>query len=61
MHRHPLYFSTAIYTMDTERVYTHLLTQWLEYMVHLKQSYPFLFSFSARTNPLRPDAQPEVV
>ncbi len=47
--------------VDTERVYTHLLTQWLEYMVHLKQDYPFLFSFSARTNPLRPDAHPEVV
>jgi len=47
-------------TVDTERVYTHLLTQWLEYMIHLKQDYPFLFSFSARTNPLRPDAHPEV-
>ena len=45
---------------DTERVYTHLLTQWLEYMIHLKHDYPFLFSFAARTNPLRPDARPEV-
>ncbi len=46
---------------DTQRVYTYLLTQWLAYMLHLKQDYPFLFSFSARTNPLRPGAQPTVV
>ena len=46
---------------DAERAYTHLLVQWLEYMIHLRASYPFLFSFAARTNPLRPDARPEVV
>ncbi len=46
---------------DIDRAYCALLTQWLEYMVHLKQDYPYLFSFAARTNPLQADAQPEVV
>jgi len=46
---------------DVERAYTHVLRAWLDYMIHLKRSYPFLFSLAARTNPLRPDARPEVV
>jgi hypothetical protein len=46
---------------DIDRAYCALLMQWLEYMVHLKRNYPYLFSFAARTNPLQPDAQPEVV
>ncbi|MGC9318829.1 MAG: hypothetical protein ACP5KN_12430 [Armatimonadota bacterium] len=41
---------------DIHRVYGHLLREWLEYMAHLNQEYPFLYSFQARTNPLRPDA-----
>ena len=41
---------------DIRRVYQHLLREWLEYMSHLKENYPFLYSFQARTNPLRPDA-----
>lgn len=41
---------------DIRRVYGHLLREWLEYMSHLKVNYPFLYSFQARTNPLRPDA-----
>ncbi|MEA3400805.1 MAG: hypothetical protein U9R79_06100 [Armatimonadota bacterium] len=41
---------------DTHRVYGHLLREWLEYMSHLNEEYPFLYSFQARTNPLRPDA-----
>lgn len=41
---------------DIQRVYTHLLREWVEYMTHLQQNYPFLYSFQARTNPLRRDA-----
>jgi len=41
---------------DIHRVYEHLLREWLEYMLHLREKYPFLYSFQARTNPLRPDA-----
>ena len=37
-----------------------LIGQWLEYLIHLKRDYPYLFSFAARTNPLRPGARPEV-
>jgi hypothetical protein len=48
-------------TGDIDRAYCALLMQWLEYLVHLKRNYPYLFSFAARTNPLQADAQPEVV
>jgi hypothetical protein len=41
---------------DIRRVYEHLLREWLEYMSHLRENYPFLYSFQARTNPLRTDA-----
>jgi hypothetical protein len=46
--------------IDTERACTRLLLQWLAYMIHLRQAYPFLFSFLARTNPLRPGARAEI-
>jgi len=45
---------------DVDRAYTHLVGQWLRYMIHLKQAYPYLYSLAARTNPLRPDASPVV-
>jgi hypothetical protein len=47
--------------VDAERAYSRLLAQWLAYMIHLRQAYPFLFSFLARTNPLRPGARAEIV
>lgn len=45
---------------DMERAYTRLQVQWLHYMIHLHRDYPYLFSFAARTNPLRPDAHVEI-
>ncbi|MBP6964427.1 MAG: hypothetical protein KBC96_08480 [Armatimonadetes bacterium] len=45
---------------DAERAYTALITQWLEYMIHLRSDYPFLFSLAARMNPLRPGARAEI-
>ncbi len=45
---------------DVKRVYTLLLHQWLEYVRHLQIQYPYLFSLAVRTNPLDPDARPEV-
>ncbi|MGD0780603.1 MAG: potassium channel family protein [Dehalococcoidales bacterium] len=36
---------------DVKRAYVLLTRQWLEYMVHLKNRYPFLFSLAVRTNP----------
>lgn len=45
---------------DMQRVYGQLVLQWLEYMRHLKHSYPFLFSLSLRTNPFDRNASPVV-
>lgn len=44
------------FTGDIERAYRLLLFEWLTYMIHLKEDYPFLFSFAARTNPFDPEA-----
>jgi hypothetical protein len=46
---------------DIKRAYTHLLSQWLQYMQHLKNDYPYLFSLAVRTNPLNPEARVEVL
>lgn len=36
---------------DICRAYQLLIRQWLEYMHHLKDNYPYLFSLAVRTNP----------
>ena len=36
---------------DAKRVYALLVRQWLEYMEHLKNNYPYLFSLAMRKNP----------
>jgi len=46
---------------DTERVYLLLADQWLNYMKHLKKSYPYLFSMAIRTNPFNNNASPVVL
>jgi len=43
---------------DVKRVYGQLARQWLEYMKHLKGSYPYLFSLALRTNPFNRNASP---
>ena len=48
-------------TGDISRAYSLLVKQWLQYLQHLRANYPYLFSFAVRTNPLVPDARPEVV
>jgi hypothetical protein len=45
---------------DAERAYTRVLAEWLNHMIHLQRDYPYLYSFSARTNPLRPGARAEL-
>ena len=45
---------------DMKRAYNTLIEQWLDYMMHLKNSYPYLFSLSARMNPFDPDASTEI-
>jgi len=38
-------------TLDIERVYSHLVPEWLKYMEYLGNHYPYLFSFAMRWNP----------
>lgn len=45
---------------DIERAYTLLASQWLAYMKHLGDNYPYLFSLAMRTNPFDPHASPVV-
>lgn len=45
---------------DMRRAHDQLLLEWLTYMEHLKEAYPFLFSLAVRTNPLDPEADPAV-
>jgi hypothetical protein len=41
---------------DIARACGHLLREWLSYVEHLKESYPYLFSLAVRTNPFDPEA-----
>jgi hypothetical protein len=45
---------------DIKRAYGLLISEWLSYMKHLKNDYPYLFSLAVRTNPFNPEASPEV-
>lgn len=38
---------------DILRVYGLLMRKWILYMWHLSEEYPYLYSFSVRTNPLQ--------
>lgn len=46
---------------DLKRAYSQIISAWIEYVRHLKQSYPFLFSLAVRINPLNPQADPVVM
>lgn len=46
--------------VDIKRVYIYLVHQWLDYMKHLKDNYPHLFSLAMRTNPFDMEASPIV-
>jgi hypothetical protein len=41
---------------DLGRAYNLLVREWLLYMRHLEESYPYLFSLAVRMNPFNPDA-----
>ena len=45
---------------DVRRAYTLLVREWLGYMKHLKDTYPYLFSLAMRTNPFDQEASPLV-
>jgi hypothetical protein len=42
---------------DITRAYRLIVREWLGYMEHLKNNYPYLFSLAVRTNPFNPDAR----
>jgi hypothetical protein len=39
--------------VDIERMYDHLASEWLDYVQHLKSTYPFLYSLVLRTHPFQ--------
>jgi len=41
---------------DIRRAYGLIINEWLQYMEHLKEDYPYLFSLAVRTNPFDPAA-----
>jgi hypothetical protein len=43
---------------DIKRVYGIIVSEWLAYMKHLKQNYPYMFSLAMRTNPFDQKASP---
>ncbi|MSN25688.1 MAG: hypothetical protein GJV46_07430 [Geobacter sp.] len=45
---------------DIKRVFGHLSHQWVMYMQHLKQDYPYLFSLAVRLNPMIDEPDPVV-
>lgn len=45
---------------DLERAYSLLIYEWLHYMEHLLNNYPYLFSLAMRMNPFDPDAHAEI-
>lgn len=47
-------------SLDIKRAYMLLIQEWLEYMGHLKKSYPYLFSLAMRLNPFAVDASAEI-
>jgi hypothetical protein len=38
---------------DVRRVFGYLVAEWLEYVEHLKNNYPYLFSLIVRTHPFQ--------
>ena len=47
--------------VDIQRAFGLLVREWLSYMQHLRNHYPYMFSLSVRTNPFNPSANPVVV
>jgi hypothetical protein len=45
---------------DIIRIYSLLVLRWVDYMKHLKDNYPYLFSLAIRTNPFDENASPLV-
>ncbi|MBW2637776.1 MAG: hypothetical protein JRC86_09695 [Deltaproteobacteria bacterium] len=46
--------------IDIKRAYSYLSAEWLVYMKHLKNDYPYLYSLAVRINPFNPEASAEI-
>jgi hypothetical protein len=46
---------------DLKRAHTYLLIEWISYLWHLHDDYPYLYSLAVRMNPLNPEARAEVL
>lgn len=46
--------------LDLKRVYLQLLLEWVRYMSHLKEDYPYLYSLSLRLSPFNPTPRAEI-
>ena len=47
--------------LDVRRAFTQLLAEWVLYVSHLKENYPYLFSLVMRIQPFQETPSPEVV
>lgn len=45
---------------DMLRAFTVLMREWLSYLQHLKEFYPYIYSLSVRMNPFDPEAKPVI-
>jgi hypothetical protein len=43
---------------DIKRAFVLLISEWLSYVEHLREDYPYIFSLIVRTNPFDPSASP---
>ncbi|WP_245942902.1 hypothetical protein [Methanothermobacter defluvii] len=46
---------------DLTRAYSAVIGEWLGYMEHLSENYPYLFSLAVRKNPFNREARVEVL
>jgi hypothetical protein len=46
---------------DVQRVFPALTAEWLSYLRHLQEDYPYLYSLAGRTNPFDPAAKAVVL
>lgn len=47
--------------LDVRRAFTQLLAEWVLYVSHLKEDYPYLFSLVMRIHPFQETPSPEIV
>ena len=48
-------------SVDMKRAYLLVIIEWLAYIKHLKNNYPYLFSLASRVNPFNDEASPIVI